>query len=59
MKENAENTFVISLANGEMQGYIATTEAVERGWYEGANAVFAPESGEPFVQKTLELLNGK
>ena len=58
VKENAENTFVISLANGEMQGYIATPEAAEKGWYEGANAVFDPESGTVFVEKTLELLKG-
>lgn len=58
VKAESPDTFVISLANGEMQGYIATPEAEEKGWYEGSNAVFAPESGTIFVEKTLALLKG-
>jgi hypothetical protein len=59
VKAEVPDTFVISLANGEMQGYMATPEAAEKGWYEGSNAVFAPESGTVFVEKTLRLLTGK
>ena len=50
------NTFVITLANGELQGYLVTREAVEQNVYEASNAVFAsPESGEILVRKTLSL----
>ncbi len=49
-------TFIISLANGELQGYIATDDAEEIGGYEASNAVFAPESGKRLVNTTLELL---
>ena len=51
------NCFVISLANGELQGYLVTEEAVRQCRYEALNAVFAsPESGNLLVGKTLELL---
>jgi hypothetical protein len=56
VKARARNTYVISLANGELQGYIATEEAVAMGAYEAANALFAPESGTLLVEKTLEML---
>jgi hypothetical protein len=36
VKKQCKNTFVISLANGELQGYIVTPEAVENGYYEAA-----------------------
>ncbi|MBS0632011.1 MAG: neutral/alkaline non-lysosomal ceramidase N-terminal domain-containing protein [Verrucomicrobia bacterium] len=48
--------FVITLANGELQGYIVTPEAVERGYYEGNNAVFAASNGQRVVDATLALL---
>jgi hypothetical protein len=57
VKAEHPNTFVISYANGELQGYVVTRQAVEEGGYESANAIFkSPESGEMLVQKTLELL---
>jgi hypothetical protein len=57
VKAQALNTFVISYANGELQGYLVTKEAAEQGGYESQNAIFkSPESGELLVQKTLELL---
>jgi len=52
-----ENTYVISLANGDLQGYLVTDEAVREGAYEANNALFqSPASGELLVEKTLELL---
>ncbi len=55
--ERFENTYVISLANGELQGYLVTEEAVRQGAYEANNALFAsPASGDLLVEKTLELL---
>lgn len=56
VKEQAANSFVISLANGEMQGYIVTEEAAEEGGYEASNSLFSCEIGGVFVAKTLEML---
>jgi hypothetical protein len=57
VKAKAKNCFVIGLANGEVQGYLVTEEAVEKGWYEASNALFSsPESGNRFVQATLEMV---
>jgi neutral ceramidase len=50
------SAFVITLANGELQGYVVTEEAVRENVYEASNAVFAsPESGEALVRETLSL----
>ena len=57
VKKRCANTFVISLVNGELQGYLVTEEAVRQRCYEALNALFAsPESGDILVAKTLELL---
>jgi neutral ceramidase len=56
VKARSPRTFVISLANGELQGYIATQEAEEMGGYEASNALFAPQSGKKLVNTTLKLL---
>ncbi len=56
LKTRAPGTFLITLANGELQGYIATPEAVERGAYEATNAIFKVENGPRFVERTLALL---
>ncbi len=57
VKDKAKNSFVISCANGEMQGYIVTKEAAEEGGYEASNSLFSYEAGEIFVNKTLETLD--
>jgi hypothetical protein len=47
----------ISMANGELQGYLVTEEAVRNKWYEAMTSIFqSPQSGRLFVEKTLELL---
>lgn len=56
VKEKAENTFVISMANGELQGYIVTEEAAKEGGYETSNALFSYKTGQILVNETLELL---
>ncbi|MBN2580348.1 MAG: neutral/alkaline non-lysosomal ceramidase N-terminal domain-containing protein [Pirellulales bacterium] len=57
VKAQCPNCHVVSLANGEMQGYLVTEEAVRRGWYEASNSLFAgPDSGLILVNKTLELI---
>lgn len=50
-------TFLITLANGQLQGYIATPAAVAQGAYEAANSIFAVENGPRFVEQTLSLLD--
>lgn len=50
-------TFVVSLVNGELQGYIVTPEASATGGYEATNAVFAPEAGAMLVRTALTLVD--
>ena len=57
MEEKVEHTFVISLANGELQGYIVTPEALAEDGYEASNSLFAPQSGSILVTETLALLS--
>jgi len=55
--EQRPNVYVISLANGELQGYLVSEEAAQHGGYEAANALFeSPASGNLLVHQTLELL---
>ncbi len=56
VKAERPDTFVISLANGELQGYIVTPEAAAEGGYEASNALFDAASGQVLVNKTLEML---
>ncbi len=49
--------FPITLANGELQGYLVTADAVRNKVYEASNAIFAsPDSGDRLVAETLKLL---
>jgi hypothetical protein len=52
-RDAAMKTFVVSLVNGELQGYIVTPEADREGGYEAANSVFAPASGGTVVEAGL------
>lgn len=56
VKAQSRNSVVVTLANGDLQGYIVTPEAERRGVYEAGNAVFAPANGERFVRATVELI---
>ena len=56
LKAQAPDAFVISLANGELQGYIVTPEAAAEGGYEASNALFSPQTGQLLVDASLELL---
>jgi neutral ceramidase len=56
VKAQQHEAYVISLANGELQGYIATEQAAAEGGYEACNAIFAPQSGQALVETTLQLL---
>lgn len=57
VKARQPQTFIITLTNGELQGYIVTPEAEKLGGYEVSNAVFAPQSGQLLVDATLALLS--
>ena len=57
VKREAPDTWIINLANGELQGYIVTEEAAQEGGYEASNALFGPESGALLVARTLEVLH--
>jgi hypothetical protein len=56
VKEESPEAFVISLANGELNGYIATREAADEGGYEASNALFSHEAGNILVDETIALL---
>ena len=49
-------THVISMAGGELQGYIVTQEAVLAATYEAGNALFSAESGALVLNGTRALL---
>jgi neutral ceramidase len=52
----ADRVFVVSLVNGELQGYIVTPQAAAEGCYESLTALFRPEAGTTLVAATLEAL---
>jgi hypothetical protein len=56
VKAAARDTYVISLANGELQGYITTEAAAAEGGYEASNAIFAPAAGQTLVETALRLV---
>jgi neutral ceramidase len=57
VKASRPNCHVISMANGELQGYLVTEEAMRQHWYEAMNSLFSsPEAGMVLVNRTLELL---
>ncbi len=47
---------IITLANGELQGYIVTPAATAARRYEAENAVFSFENGATFLAESLALL---
>lgn len=57
LKKHCSEAVLISCANGELQGYIATREAHEKGYYEAGNSFFTPEAGDMLVDKTIGLIS--
>jgi neutral ceramidase len=57
VKQQYRNVYLITLANGELQGYIVTREAAEQGGYEASNAIFDYRSGDVLVSTTLRALS--
>lgn len=56
VKARSPNTFIITVANGMLQGYMVTPEAVAGKFYESTCAVFDHTNGPRIVEKTLALL---
>ncbi len=50
------NTFVISLSNGVLAGYLVTEEAEQEGGYEASNSIFPAQAGKLLVEKVIDLL---
>ncbi|MEN8229755.1 MAG: neutral/alkaline non-lysosomal ceramidase N-terminal domain-containing protein [Bacteroidota bacterium] len=48
-------SFVTSLSNGVLSGYIVTEEAEKEGGYEASNSIFPAKAGEVIVQHVLDM----
>ncbi|MEY4938682.1 MAG: hypothetical protein RIQ93_417 [Verrucomicrobiota bacterium] len=59
LKRRSPETFLITLANGDLQGYLVTPEAARKGGYEANNAVFSPANGARLIDATVEILKAK
>jgi len=59
LKRKYPYSTVITLANGELQGYVVTQQAIDNHWYEAGNALLqSPQAGDRVVAATMELLAG-
>lgn len=56
LKKRFKNVALITYANGELQGYITTKEANDKGFYEAGNSFFDYKSGDMLIDKTAGLL---
>jgi len=50
LKARVPGAFPITLANGELHGYIVTEAAVAQGFYEATNALFSSSNGRRFIE---------
>lgn len=57
IKEKFPDTYIVSLANGVLLGYLVTKEAELEGGYEASNSIFPSEAGDVMVNKVISLLN--
>ncbi len=55
VKRRLERSFVITLANGELQGYVVTAAAAAAKVYESTNAIFSHDNGARMVEATVAL----
>jgi hypothetical protein len=55
-KRAAAKSFVVTYANGELQGYIVTPEAAAAGGYEAASSMFGPQEGAKMVDTALQMI---
>ncbi len=59
LKKKFDHAFLITLTNGELQGYVATEEADKKGFYEASNSVFNYSAGKILVEETIQCLKTK
>ncbi len=55
-EKSPKNTFITSLSNGVLAGYIVTEEAEQEGGYEASNSIFPAKAGKVVVEKVLAML---
>lgn len=55
-KRAATKSFVVTYANGELQGYIVTPEAAVAGGYEAASSMFGPDQGAKMVDTAVKMI---
>jgi len=55
VKARCPDSFLITCANGDLQGYIVTEEAFAEGGYEAWNSYFAPAAGKKMVEESVRL----
>lgn len=58
LKKHFDNIAMITYANGELQGYIVTKEAQEKGFYEAGNSFFDYTAGELMLTETIKGVRG-
>ncbi|MEN8193642.1 MAG: neutral/alkaline non-lysosomal ceramidase N-terminal domain-containing protein [Bacteroidota bacterium] len=56
IKAKIPNTYVASLSNGVLAGYLVTEEAEQEGGYEASNSIFQAKAGKVIVDKVLDML---
>jgi len=55
LKAQLPNTYLITIANGELQGYVVTEAAADNQVYEASNAIFSWQNGPRMVEATVAL----
>ena len=53
VKSRVPDTFIVTIANGELQGYIVTPAAAAAGGYEAASSLFPPAAGAAMIDACL------
>lgn len=56
LKEAFKNVSLIGYANGDLQGYVVTREAVEKRYYESGNSFFSVDAGYIMLDETKKLI---
>ena len=56
LKEAFRNVSLIGYANGDLQGYVVTREAVEKRYYESGNSFFDVSAGYTMLEETKKLI---
>jgi len=56
LKSQFDNISLITYANGELQGYIVTKEAHDKGFYEAGNSFFDYKAGHIMLNETIKRL---